>query len=138
MGYLDDELPEGEIALIEAHLGGCADCSSDLESFRRLKEDTHDMRVVSPEDRYWSDYWSNVYNRLERRLGWILISVGTILLGAYGIYNLLIETFFVWKIPVAVQVGILAVLVGFFVLLVSVVRERIFLARSDKYERIRR
>jgi hypothetical protein len=138
MGYLDDELLARDVALVEEHLRTCSDCGSDLESFRRLKADTHDMQVVSPEDKYWNDYWSNVYNRLERRIGWILISAGTILLGAYGIYRLLVEVFFVWPMPLAVQLGILAVVIGFFTLLVSVVRERIVLARSDKYERIRR
>ena len=138
MGYLDLELPEAEVALVEAHLAGCSDCASEIENFRRLKEVTQDMRVVTPDDRYWDQYWSNVYNRLERRVGWILISIGTILLGSYGLYELLMEALYDLGLPRTVRVGIAALVLGFVTLLVSVVRERIFLSKSDKYERIKR
>jgi predicted anti-sigma-YlaC factor YlaD len=138
MGYLDRELPDSDVALVEAHLAGCPDCSDDIEDFRRLKEVTHDMRVVTPDERYWAEYWSNVYNRLERKVGWILISVGIILVASYGLYQFLMEAFFDHHIPWPISVGVGALVVGFCTLLVSVVRERLFLAKSDKYERIKR
>lgn len=134
MGYLDGELTEIEAERIEQHLNDCTECRSELQEFRRLKEVTRNMRVVSPDDRYWQDYWSNVYNRLERRVGWVLVSAGTILVAAYGVYDLV----WYWNIPLVVRLGLVALLTGFITLLVSVLRERIFLSRSDKYERIKR
>jgi predicted anti-sigma-YlaC factor YlaD len=134
MGYIDGELTETELHRIEQHLEGCDDCRAELAEFGRLKEVTHNMRVVSPDDKVWQDYWSNIYNRLERQLGWVLVSAGTILLLAYGIYELV----WYWNMPLVVRIGLLAVVTGFVTLLVSVLRERIFLSRSDKYERIKR
>lgn len=138
MGYLDDELTELEAVRVERHLQGCGHCSRELQEFRKLKEVTHDMRVIVPEDKYWDQYWSNVYNRLERKVGWILISMGSIVLLAYAIYTLG-ETFIFGKhIPLLVRVGVIALVGGFCTLLISVLRERWFISKSDKYERIRR
>lgn len=138
MGYLDAELGEEEVRRVEHHLEECADCASEVKEFGRLKEVTQNMRLIAPDARYWEEYWSSVYNRLERRVGWILISIGTILLTSYGLYSLVSNVLFHSGIPVVVRIGVLALVVGFCTLLVSVLRERIFLAKSDKYERIKR
>jgi len=138
MGYLDGELTEIEILRVEQHLGECAECTSELEGFRRLKEVTHNMRVVIPDEKYWDEYWSHIYNRLERKVGWILISLGAILLASYGLYYLVSRLLLQGDIPILIRVGIVALVVGFCTLVISVLRERIFLSKSDKYERIKR
>ena len=118
MGYLDEELTELEALRVERHLQGCGNCSSELQEFRKLKEVTDDMRVIVPEDKYWDQYWSNVYNRLERKIGWILISMGSIVLLAYAIYTLG-ETFIFGKhIPLLVRVGVIALVGGLCTLLI--------------------
>ncbi len=138
MGYLDSELTELESLRIEKHLEQCAGCAKELEEFRKLKEVTRNMRVATPDARSWEEYWSHVYNRLERRVGWILISVGTILLMSYGVYSLIARFLLRSDFPIIVRLGILALVVGFSTLLISVLRERIFMSRIDKYERIKR
>ncbi len=138
MGYLDDELTELEALRMKEHLGECPECTAELEEFRRLKEVTHNMRVVMPDDKYWEQYWSSVYNRLERRAGWILISLGAILLTSYGLYFLVSHLLLQGSIPIVVRIGVVALVVGFCTLVVSVLRERIFFSKSDKYERIKR
>jgi len=138
MGYLDRELSESEVARVEEHLRECRDCSEELGEFRRLKEVTHNMRLIMPNDKTWEDYWSHVYNRLERRVGWVLTSIGAILILSYGLTMLAEELLFRSGIPVIVRIGVLALTVGLCTLLVSVLRERIFLSKSDKYERIKR
>ena len=138
MGYLDSELTELEVLRVEEHLRGCAECAAELEEFRKLKEVTHNMRVLMPDEKYWEDYWSHVYNRLERKIGWILTSLGAILLTSYGLYALVEQLLLRKGIPMIVRIGVLALVVGFCTLLVSALRERLFLAKLDKYERIKR
>jgi predicted anti-sigma-YlaC factor YlaD len=137
MGYLDGELTEPDVSRMEQHLGECASCAAELEEFRRLKEVTQDMRVVMPDDKCWEEYWSNVYNRLERRVGWILFSIGAILLVSGGLYYLVARFLLQGEIPVIIRIGVAALVVGFCTLLVSAVRERLFLFKRDKYERIK-
>jgi hypothetical protein len=138
MGYLDDELTEEEVLHVENHLKVCRDCSLELENFRRLKGVTQDMRVLMPDDKYWEDYWSHIYNRLERRIGWILTSLGAILLASYGLYEILAKFVLGPNIPWLIRIGVVALVVGMCALIVSVLRERLFLIKSDKYERVKR
>jgi predicted anti-sigma-YlaC factor YlaD len=138
MGYLDHELTELEVLRMEEHLKECASCAAELEEFRRLKEVTQNMRVVMPDDKYWEMYWSNIYNRLERRVGWILLSLGSILLTSYGLYYIIARLLLQGNIPLVVRIGVVALVVGLCTLVVSVLRERVFFSKSDKYERIKR
>jgi predicted anti-sigma-YlaC factor YlaD len=138
MGYLDAELTEIEVLRMEQHLEQCPECRRELGEFRKLKEVTQNMRVVTPDARSWEEYWSHVYNRLERRIGWILMSLGAILVASYGVYSLVARFLLRSDIPLVVRLGIVALVAGFCTLLISVLRERIFMARMDKYERIKR
>jgi len=138
MGYLDGELTELERQRVEEHLDLCPQCSAELVAFRRLKEMTQPMRLAIPDDRHWEEYWSHVYNRLERRIGWILFSVGIILLASYGVYQMLAHLLLDEGISILMRASIIALVVGFCTLLVSVVRERLHLAKTDKYRRIKR
>jgi predicted anti-sigma-YlaC factor YlaD len=138
MGYVDRELTELEVLRMEEHLRECDSCSAELEGFRRLKEVTQNMRVVMPDDKYWEVYWSNIYNRLERRIGWILLSLGSILLTSYGVYYVIARLLLQGNIPLIVRIGVVALVVGLCTLVISVLRERISFSKKDKYERIKR
>ena len=132
MGYLDEELTALEAVRVEQHLEECHDCTAELDDFRKLKEVTRNMRVVMPDDKYWDEY------RLERKAGWILLSLGSIILSAYGLYWVIAEVFLDKNVHPVIRIGVLTLIVGFCTLLVSVLRERFFLSKSDKYERIKR
>src|SRR3974377_327538 len=112
MGYLDHELTELEVLRMEEHVKGCASCAAELEGFRRLKEVTQNMRVAMPDDKYWEMYWSNIYNRLESRVGWVLLSLGSILLTSYGLYYIVARLLLQGNIPLVVRIGVVALVVG--------------------------
>jgi hypothetical protein len=138
MGYLDEELAESEIVRVENHLRECRDCALELENFRKLKGATRNMRILLPDEKYWEDYWSHIYNRLERRIGWILSSLGAILLLTWGLYEFLVRFILSPNVPWILRLGVLALIAGMCTLLISVLRERIFLSKSEKYERVKR
>lgn len=138
MGYLDGELTELETARVERHLQACAECASEMQDFRKLKEITQPMKLAIPDETCWELYWSNVYNRLERRLGWLLFSIGVILTASYGLYRLSEHLLFDQDFPLLVRLGAAALFIGFCTLIVSVIRERIHHLKSDKYKRIKR
>jgi predicted anti-sigma-YlaC factor YlaD len=138
MGYLDGELTELEIERMDQHLEGCGECRAELDGFRKLKEITRPMKLAIPDDAYWEQYWSSVYNRLERRAGWIMLSAGAILLTSYGAYQFVVRLLLAGEIHVLIRLGIAALVIGLCTLLISVIRERIYLWRSDKYKRIKR
>jgi len=138
MAYLDNELAEEDRKLFEEHIHNCRQCQDELEQFRELKRLTDDVRLIEPEERIWQQYWSGVYNRIERGVGWILLSVCGILLVIYLGFKAIEE---IIKDP-AVGLLLKAVLVGFIaavaILLVSVLRERLYFWKKDRYKDVRR
>src|SRR4030042_1810257 len=83
MGYLDNELSEEQRRRLEEHLARCADCAGELDDFKKLKAITDEVTLLEPEDRIWQDYWSGIYNRIERSIGWIMFSISAIALIIY-------------------------------------------------------
>ena len=135
MGYIDGELGSGEQKELEEHLAKCQDCSRELEEFRRLKDMTDKMRFREPQDEVWERYWRGIYNRLERGIGWILCSIGAILLLAFGAFKLVESLLSDPTVALVVKIGVSALFLGLAILVVSLVRERIFGLKSDRYSR---
>ena len=138
MGYLDKESRDEEVKALEEHLKTCASCRREWESFQKLKQETSQMKFKPIPEMFWDDYWQNVYNRMERGISWILISVGAILLLAYAAYDLF-ETFFLNpQEPLVEKIGLGLLLLGLIILLISVIREKMMVRRVDKYRRVLR
>ena len=137
-GYLDGELSPDEQTELLAHLELCSSCEEELRQHRKLKEITGRMQFKEPEDRVWEYYWANVYNRMERRVAWILLSLGGVLLLSYATYELVHELFLHEGLSWIVRIGVVSLVVGFYALLASIIRERMAIRRSDRYEGIKR
>jgi len=138
MGYLDNELSNEQKRQFEEHLTGCSECKTELKEFRKLKAITDEVTLVEPEDKIWQDYWSGVYNRIERSVGWIVFSVAAILLTIYGGFKLIEEMIKDPNIETMLKVGLLALIAGLAILLVSVLRERLHFWQKDRYRNVRR
>lgn len=138
MGYLDDELTDEQQDQFAEHLKGCPECADELEQFRKLKAITDEVTLVEPEDRVWQDYWSGVYNRIERGIGWIIFSVAAILLIIYGGYKLIEEIVDDPTIGMLLKAGLLALILGLAMLFVSALRERVYFWSKDRYRNVRR
>ena len=92
----------------------------------KLKDLSEDARAA---------YARSLYNRLERGLGWIFLSLGAILLLGFGGF-MLIRTFITDPtISLVLKIGVGAVILGLIVLLVSVLKERLFVRKYDKYSK---
>jgi len=138
MAYLDDELDEQQKRVFEEHLAGCPRCTRELAEFRKLKRMTDCVAFVEPEDRVWEQYWGNVYNRIERSAGWILFSVAAIALLLCGGFKLIESLVRDPTVGVLMKIGLLALLGGFVILFVSVLRERVYFWSRDRYRDVRR
>ncbi len=138
MGYLDNELNNEQKHQFEEHLTGCSECKAELKEFRKLKAITDEVTLVEPEDKIWQDYWSGVYNRIERSLGWIVFSVSAILLVIYGGFKLIEEIITDATTGILLKAGLLALIAGLAILLVSVFRERLHFWQKDRYRNVRR
>ncbi len=138
MGYLDNELSDEQRQRFEEHLAGCGECASELEEFKKLKAITDEVTLVEPEDRMWREYWGSIYNRIERGVGWIIFSIAGILLVIYGGFKIIEELIKDPTIGMLLKIGLLALIAGIAILFVSVLRERLYFWKKDRYKDVRR
>ena len=138
MGYLDNELDNEQREDLERHISSCAECSAELKEFRELKKITDEVTLVEPEDKMWEQYWGSIYNRIERGIGWILFSIAAIVLVTYGGFKVIEDVVKDPTVGVVLKAGLVVLIVGLAILFVSVVRERIFFWKDDRYKEIRR
>ena len=129
-GYLDGELDPGERARFEAYASAHPDFRKELDEMRGFVH-AADMSPPAVSDEEWDRFLDNVYNRLERRIGWMLTIVGASVLLALALYFVIVLP---WA-PAPVKVAADVLLAGLGVLFLSVLRQRLSARKSDRYSR---
>ncbi len=133
---VDDEISPEEQTRLDQHLSTCRECQNDLNELRKWKEVSHSMKGKLLPDMAWDEYWRNLYNRLERGISWILISVGAIILLGIAAYHFVLNLLEDTQLGLLEKLGIFALVFGFVILFVSVTREKLMVRKHDKYKEI--
>lgn len=84
MAALDDELSSVERAELEKLLSADEGLRKEWERLKTVKEVTATMTFREPPEEVWETYWVSVYNRAERSLAWLFLSLGLIVLLAWA------------------------------------------------------
>ncbi|MEW6745100.1 MAG: zf-HC2 domain-containing protein [Planctomycetota bacterium] len=134
MGYLDGELsPEEEEDFLQ-HVKGDPELAAELTKYRNLQRITDSVRLSEPTDQEWERFWARFYNRAERQAGWLVVILGALLLIGYTAIELIRAP----GVDILLKVGILAVVLGFALLFLNVLRGRLRTLRYDPYRGVRR
>jgi len=136
--YFGEELNKEQMKLAEEHLKECAECREEFKGMQKFEEVMSKMELKKPSKEVWEIYWASVYNRLERRIGWILLSIAAIILIFFGGYKAIEGIIQDPSISLVLKAGILAALAGVAVLLVSLIRERFFVRKRERYKEVER
>jgi TolA-binding protein len=62
--YMDGQLSQRKVRLVEEHIRDCPDCAAEVESLERMRSLLRTAGTVEKPDTYWDTYW----DRLERKL----------------------------------------------------------------------
>lgn len=138
MRRIDGEISPEDDTLLDNHLASCPSCANRFSQYSRLAAATAQVEMPELADEIWERYWAGVYNRLERRLAWVLVSLGAVATITYFTVRLIIRLINDPDIALWAKVGVLALIGGFTLLFVSVLRERLAVAKTDKYRHIKR
>ena len=112
--------------------------NQEFQEFNNLKEVMNKVALQKPKDDLWRTYWFSVYHRLERGLAWFLFAIGTGIMLAYGLLQVVLEIWGDTEIPMIIKIGIFSAILGVVVLLISVLREKLFMRKNERYKEIRR
>jgi len=137
-GYVDGELTYEQRIAFELELATNPELRAELDSFNRLKEVTSMVQYADLPEEVWENYWQNLYRKTERGFGWIIMSLGIIVLACFGLYHAFYELYLDPTAPLWVKIGLTAVTIGGVVLLVSYGRERLFAYKRERYREVNR
>lgn len=129
MRYADGEMNAQEREAFEKHLESCDECRKMLQDINALKEVTDSMKIADLPEAVWEKYWSSIYNRIERSVAWFFFILGSLILTGYWSYKVITDP----DIYNIVGLGVLLVVIGFAILFLSVLREKIAVNKADKY-----
>lgn len=138
MAVLDTEATEAQRRELEARLEADPELRAEWERMNRLEEVTAMVRRRTPPEETWDTYWDGVYRRLERGIGWILVSLGAVVAGTWALWTAVEDILTDAGLPVVVKGALLALVAGGLLLLVSVAREKLFVWKSDPYKDVQR
>ena len=133
---IDEMLSPDETRELERLLAERPDVRREYESLKSVKEATMELKFKQPPEETWDRYWAGVYSRLERGLAWILISIGATVVLAIAGYGAVMKFLEDTATPLGVKLGVGALLLGGAILLVSVLREKLVMRKSDKYKEV--
>ena len=136
MRALDEELTPGEREELELLLADDPGLRAERERLGRLKEVTAEMKLRNPPEELWDGYWYSAYSRIERGIGWILVSFSVIVVGGWLTWQFVTELIADTEMPPLIKAGILAGSLGLVILLVAVLRQRLFVKKTDPYKDI--
>jgi hypothetical protein len=126
--------PEEEASLAEA-IKGTERYEAELRAFKKIKEVTANMQFKELPDSYWTGYWKDVYSRTERALAWVLMSIGLMVILGFSAYMGLSQLYSDPKVSVVIKFGVSFAVVGGIIMIVSIVRERLFARKHERYEK---
>jgi len=137
-GYVDGELTDKQREAFEKELATNAELRADLEEFKRLNEVTGMAKYADLPEEVWENYWQSLYRKTERGFGWILFSIGAIVLACFGLYHAFYEMYVDPSVPLWMKIGVSTLTVGAVILLVSYCRERLFAYNRERYREVNR
>ncbi|MAY55325.1 MAG: hypothetical protein CMQ46_11995 [Gammaproteobacteria bacterium] len=138
MAELDDEVSDAQRAEIQRWLQSDHVLQKEYEAMKRTRELTVTSRFKEPSPEVWDSYWQGVYRRVERGIGWILFSIGAIVLMFYGAWEMGRSWFTDSSIPLWIRLAGGSMVAGGTILMVSIIRERLFLHKNERYKDIQR
>lgn len=136
--YFENELDEKEKLEFNSLISNSNSLRKEFEEQKRIKEVLNKMKLKNPSKEFWDGYWTRLYNKLERGIAWTAISIGAIILIAYGSIQAVNQFFADKQTPLIVQIGTVALVFGIIVLIFSVIREKYFISKHDKYKEVQR
>lgn len=138
MAVIDGEADPAREQELLRYLGEDPELRREFDEMKTLKHATMKTQLTEPDSSLWNSYWMNTYSRMERGLGWILFSAGATLLLLFGAWEVTKEWLADPDLPFWVKTAGILLGAGTIILLVSVIREKLFLHKNERYKDIQR
>jgi predicted anti-sigma-YlaC factor YlaD len=135
MGFIDGELSADEARQIEDHFAVCPACRGELATYQQLGRAADSLAKEEPFVN--TDLaWERIYDRIARGAGWLLLWVGITLMAGWGLWVFASEFLVDPDVPLVMRLGVGAFALGCLLLLVNILRERLYRRKTDRYDEV--
>ena len=134
MGLMDNELSPEEIADINQHMIRCETCRKEFDALSRTHTKLGSASFYGSPDDELDRIWKSPFSRFTRNAGILLVFTGWIILIIYSLFKIITSD----TEPVLPRIATLGIIIGFIVLLFTVLKDRIRAFKTDPYKEIKR
>jgi hypothetical protein len=129
-GYLDRELTQQDRQPVENHLRTCERCERLLEELREAKKAAQGLDMKQPAEEDWKLMEAHILERIGQGLGWSVLLVWLVVTIAYCLYQYGTSP----QEPLFEKILVFSLFLGFGLLFLSVLSQRIRERRTDRYK----
>ena len=131
-GYLDGELTQQEAQRVSVHIDTCESCKQLHAELLGLQKDIKTIHSDGGEEAALEKIMQDLGARQSQQWGWMLFIVGAVMMMGYSIFIFIISN----ELNSFEKFGFGFLGLGGLLLFVSVLRQRIIAAKTDKYKDI--
>lgn len=128
-GFLDEELTQQERQKVSLHLETCAQCQQMLALLQKARQAAQTMDIQSPTKEEWSLMQSRILENTSRGVGWIILVVWSVFTVGYGLFHYAVSP----TEPLIEKILVFGVFLGFALLFLSVLMQRLREHKTDRY-----
>ncbi len=134
MASIDGEIAPDEEKELKKVLLSDAELAEEYQQLKNLKMMTSKAKLKEPNPELWDNYSRRVFTRIERGIGWILFTIGALVLLFYGAWAALSDILTDPEIAWWFKAAVVSAVAGTIILLVSLIRERLYLNKHERYK----
>ena len=130
-GYLDGELHQGEEQRVRLHIQECARCRELVTELTRMREAAMTTKFPMPDDRQWDETPRGGLSAFLRNFGWLLLVAWVVGLSGFMIWHLVTD-----GENLVEKLLVFGMWLGFGLVFLSVLLDRLKSYRTDRYRRV--
>lgn len=134
MASIDGETTPEEEQALKKILQQHTKWAEEYNQLKIMKEMTSQTKLKEPQPELWDSYKRQVFTRIERGIGWILFTIGALVLLFYGAWTALSEILTDPELAWWLKGAIVSAVAGVIILLVSIIREKLYLDKHERYK----
>ena len=131
-GYLDNELTQQDNQFVTVHIQSCENCQKTYSDLLDMQSEIREIKTDGGEEAALEKIMNDLSSKQSQQWGWVLIIIAAAIVIAVSVFQ------FIFNNGNSLYENIIIILfgVGGLLLFVSVIKQRIIAAKSDKYKDI--
>ena len=131
-GFLDDELSQQESQLISVHLSQCKSCSQTYEQLKQIQGAVSETYYPNMEQHKMNTVLQDLTSRRMFDFAWFALVSGVLTSMVFGVYHFWLDS----SIPLYSKVVMSLIWGGGIGLFLTVLRQRLIISKTDKYNKV--